>query len=92
MVSIFHLNGEKLMMTHYCFAGNQPRMHVAFKPGKIGELDFTFVDATNLYKPSDGHMRGLKFTFDDKDRLIQVWTWRENGKDLPATFSLTRMK
>jgi hypothetical protein len=26
MVSIYHLDGDKLMMTHYCSAGNQPRM------------------------------------------------------------------
>src|SRR5579872_2208685 len=26
MLTVFHFNGDRLMLTHYCEAGNQPRM------------------------------------------------------------------
>src|SRR5271169_895257 len=28
MITMYHLNGSKLMMTHYCSMGNQPRMRM----------------------------------------------------------------
>ena len=26
MVTVYHMNGDKVMLTHYCSMGNQPRM------------------------------------------------------------------
>jgi hypothetical protein len=54
MATIYHLDGDKLVMTHYCSIGNQPRMLAQVPAGEIKNLSFTFVDATNLAKPSDG--------------------------------------
>ena len=92
MVSVFHLDGDQLMMTHYCSVGNQPRMRADVPAGEIENLSFTFVDMTNLAKPSDGHMRNLTFSFQDNDHVTQVWTWRQDGKDTPSTFNLERKK
>jgi hypothetical protein len=92
MISVFHIDGDKLMMAHYCSAGNQPRMRAEAPAGEIKNLNFTFVDVTNLTKPTAGHMRQLSFTFQDNDHMIQVWTWREDGKDMPAMFELERKK
>ena len=60
MISMFHLDGDRLLMTHYCGAGNQPRMNATLSPdGK--SVIFEFVDATNLSSPEAGHMnrRGI---------------------------------
>lgn len=92
MITIYHLNGDKLMMTHYCSIGNQPRMQAEAPAGEIDKLNFAFVEATNLAKRSDGHMTNLTLIFVDKNHLKQVWTWREAGKDEAATFSFTRKK
>ena len=92
MVSVFHLDDGKLVMSHYCSAGNQPRMQADAVKGEIKGLNFTFLSITNLTKASDGHMHHLAFTFHDKNHVTQVWTWRENGKEMPATFELVRKR
>jgi hypothetical protein len=36
MISMIHLDGDRLLLTHYCPAGNQPRMKASVSPdGKI---------------------------------------------------------
>lgn len=92
MVSLYHRDGEKLMMTHYCSAGNQPRMRAEIPSNDFNKLDFVFVDATNLAQPSEGHIHGLTLTFEDADHLAQTWTWSENGKEVSDTFKLSRKK
>ena len=92
MVTLYHRDGDKLMMTHYCSGGNQPRMRAEAPAGEIKALDFVFVDATNLAKPTDGHMRKHVLSFQDKDHITSVWTWRQDGEDTPATFILARKK
>lgn len=92
MVSIFHLDGDRLVMEHYCSAGNQPRMQAEVQKGKVNALNFSFVSITNLSKPTDGHMRKLSYTFRDNDHITQVWTWREAGKDAAATFDLVKKR
>ncbi|MGD8427919.1 MAG: hypothetical protein PVH63_09815 [Balneolaceae bacterium] len=87
MVTVYHMDGNKLMMTHYCSAGNQPRM---VAKAMESEIDFRFVDATNLENKSEGHMTGLKFIFIDDNHFNQVWTWSENGKGKPGTFEFER--
>ena len=38
MLTVYHFNGDRLMPTHYCEAGNQPRMQAGpFNP-ETGEL------------------------------------------------------
>ena len=34
MISMFHVDGDRLLMTHYCSAGNQPRMKAAASPDR----------------------------------------------------------
>src|ERR1700681_1287340 len=56
MVSMISLDGaNKLLLTHYCTAGNAPRMQASVSPdGKT--ITFTYVDATNLKTADAGHM------------------------------------
>jgi hypothetical protein len=92
MVTLYHLDGDKLMVTHYCSIGNQPRMVAETPAGEIKNLNFKFFDVTNLLNPSAGHMRSLAVTFQDQDHIKQVWTWRADGKDQTTTFNLERKK
>ncbi len=89
MVTVFHLDGDALMMTHYCSAGNQPRMRATRSSDKI--IDFTMIDVTNLATPTEGHMQGLRFDFDNGTQFRQLWTWRQDGSDHPAAFKMERV-
>ena len=92
MVTVYHLNGDKLMMTHYCSINNQPRMLAAAAMGDVKKLNFTFVDGTNMAKPTDAHMHSLAFTFQDNDHITQDWSMHHEGKEMPVTFNLERKK
>ncbi|RZV34719.1 MAG: hypothetical protein EX271_13395, partial [Acidimicrobiales bacterium] len=46
-LTMFHMNGETLMATHFCPIGNQPRF-VLETQTPSGFLKFEFLDATNL--------------------------------------------
>jgi hypothetical protein len=92
MVSLYHRDGQKLMMTHYCAAGNQPRMKAGDLSADGHTLAFSYMDATNLAKPADPHMVKLVLSFPDDDHLTQEWTFRAGGKDSPTVFQLARKK
>jgi len=91
MVSVFHLDGPALMVTHYCSAGNQPRMvaRASYDPTLIS---FRFKDITNLSSPTAGHMRQVVLKVTDADHHRQEWTFRQDGKYHTAVFEFTRKK
>ena len=90
MISMFYMDGpDKLMLTHYCGAGNQPRMKASVSPdGKT--FTFDFVDATNLANLDDGHMNRVVFAVLDNDHHTEEWTFTGHGKDMKEFFDLRR--
>lgn len=91
MVSIYHMNNGKIMMTHYCAENNQPRME-ATASADPNQITFNFVDATNLSSPSAPHMHKVVITFRDKDHFSQEWSHFENGKENPMVIEYSRVK
>jgi hypothetical protein len=90
MISMFHLDGpNRLLMTHYCAAGNQPRMQASLSPdGKT--ITFKFVDATNLDSPETGHMHAMVLTLVDENHHTEEWTFLNHGKEMKEVFDLRR--
>jgi hypothetical protein len=90
MITMFHLDGpDRLLMTHYCGAGNQPRMQASVSPdGKV--ITFNFVDATNLAAPDAGHMQRMVLTLVDDNHHTEEWTFLDHGKELKEFFALRR--
>ncbi len=78
MVSMFHMDGDQLMMTHFCPSKNQPRMKATVSPDG-DTITFDFLDATNLATPETGHMHRAAYILSGKDHLAEQWTWRQNG-------------
>jgi len=91
MITMFNLDGERLLMTHYCAAGNQPRMSATASPdGKT--ITFDFLDATNLTSPEAGHMQHLVISMRDANHHIEEWNFVDHGKQMKEVFDLWRKK
>jgi hypothetical protein len=90
MVSVYHMDGKDLMMTHYCAAGNQPTLR--YKPGKESNiLFFDFVRGSNM-KPTDMHIHSAKyFIGSNANEVRSDWIGWSNGKYAATTsFELKR--
>lgn len=93
MLTVYNLDGDRLLLTHYCMAGNQPRMQARSFDAKTGELRFTFLDATNLSGKDAGHMRNVTIRFIDNDNLVTDWEFYEGGKPKNTeSFRYTRVR
>jgi hypothetical protein len=90
MVTMFHMDGpDRLLMTHYCSAGNQPRMAAtASADGKT--IAFEYQDATNLVPADAGHMQRLVITITDDGHHIEEWHFVDHGKEIVQRFDLAR--
>ena len=93
MLTVYHLDGKRLVLTHYCMAGNQPRMEArSFNPG-TGDLAFDFLDATNMASPNAGHMRSVAMKLVDDRHLAAEWKFYEDGKvKMTETTRYTRVR
>ena len=90
MITMFHLDGpDRLLMTHYCGVGNQPRMVASVSPD-AKTISFNFLDATNLATPDAGHMERLVVTVFDANHHTEEWHFADHGKDIKEVFDLRR--
>jgi len=90
MITMYHPDGSRLMMTHYCSAHNQPRMRADAAAADPKSLTFQFVDATNLSSPADGHMDRLVVSFVDADHFTEEWTFKVKDQKQVDLFSFQR--
>ena len=82
MVTVYHLDGDELVLTHYCMAGNQPTMRAtSYGGGGSESVDFELSAITNLASPDAGHMHRARFEFGGRDRFSTRWTYRKDGED-----------
>ncbi len=81
MLTIFHMDGDRLMLTHYCAAKNQPRLLATNISQDGNTIEFTFLDATNLPSRDKGHMDKAVFHFLDNNHFTSRWTWYQDGQE-----------
>jgi len=91
-ITMFHLDKDQLVLTHYCDAGNQPHMVATVSPdGKT--ITFDFVSATNLLPTQHGHMQHAVFTLIDPDHHTESWQFAmADGKTMGGVLDLHRAK
>jgi hypothetical protein len=89
-ITMMYIDGANLLLTHYCDAGNRPRMSAHISPdGK--QVDFDFLDVAGPTKY--GHMQHARFTFVDNTHHTEEWTWAlPNGKTVGAQMDLHRVE
>jgi hypothetical protein len=89
MITMIHMDGVRLLLTHYCPMGNQPRMKAsASSDGR--SVSFDFLDATNLASPEAGHMHSVTFTFVDATHHTEEWHFLDHGKERVEKFALQK--
>ena len=79
MITLYHLSGDDLVLTHYCVAGNQPLMEWRAS-ADADTIEFEHVDGVNVESESEGHMHSASFRFQSDDRFETTWKMIENGE------------
>jgi len=93
MVTMFTVDGDHLIATHYCAAGNQPQMVTPTITEALAKsLTFSLSHVTGMKTQGDWHNTGLMVTLEDTQHLTQVWTYEHNGKKGTNTFRFTRTR
>lgn len=87
-VTMFYRDEDRMVLTHYCDAGNRPRMVGKLSPdGKTLEFEFLDLAGGNQH----GHMHHAKFTFIDENHHTEDWTYMMPGdKPVRAHFEAQR--
>ncbi len=92
MVTVYHLDGGKLVLTHYCAMGNQPHMALD-KRSTAEDLVFDFAGGSNVNPRKDLHMHSARIHIESPDALMGEWTAFKDGKEAEVTrFFLARQK
>lgn len=87
-LTMLYVDGDRLLLTHYCDAGNRPRMVAkSSADGKSVEFDFLDLSGGNQY----GHMYHAVFTVIDANHHTEDWTYMMPGdKPVRAHLDLKR--
>ena len=87
-VTMLYMDGDRLLLTHYCDAGNRPHMAARrSSDGKTLEFDLLEVSGSTAY----GHMQHAVFTMIDSNHHTEDWTYMMPGdKPIRAHLDLKR--
>jgi hypothetical protein len=92
MITMFTVDGDHLIATHYCSAKNQPQMATSPITDAQKPLAFSLVRITGLKSPDDFHNTGLTVIQEDNDHLTQEWTYQFKAKSGKNLFRFTRVR
>src|SRR5436190_11438930 len=90
MITMFTVDGDHLIATHYCSAKNQPQMVTSTITDAQKPLAFSLARVTGLKSPDDWHNTGLTVIQEDNDNLTQDWTYQSKGKTGKTVFRYAR--
>jgi hypothetical protein len=91
MINMYHVDGDDLVLTHYCAEGNQPTMRLDRKNSTTDKLVFDFAGGTNLDPAVDQHIHAAEVTLLDADRIKSAWKPYAGGEQVGLmTFELAR--
>src|SRR5438046_3453940 len=92
MITMFTVDGDHLIATHYCSAKNQPQMITPAISDVQKPLAFSLARITGLKSPDDWHNTGLTVIQEDNEHLTQEWTYQSKGKSGKRIFRYTRLR
>jgi hypothetical protein len=88
-LTLYHLDGDALIATHYCPAGNQPTLRWTPTPG--AHYVFEYVSATNLAAESENHQHRFELRLLGPDSFWRSETYLENGHEDSEAVTYTRV-
>jgi hypothetical protein len=92
MITMFTVDGDHLIATHYCSAQNQPQMETPPITDVQKPLEFALVRITGLRSSDDFHNTGLTVIQEDNNHLTQEWSYQSKGKSGKNIFHFTRLR
>jgi hypothetical protein len=89
-ITMFYVEGDRLLATHYCDAGNRARFE-----GKMSSdgktIEFSFLDVAGSTR--GGYLKGMALTMIDANHHIAELTFvMPDGKAIPLRGEFTRTK
>ena len=89
-ITMFYLDADRLLATHYCDAGN--RSHMEGKLSADGKaIEFSFLDVVGPTR--GGYLKDMVITMTDADRHVIAFTFvMPDGKPIPLRGEFQRTK
>ena len=78
MTTVYHMDGNDLVLTHYCMTGNQPHMRAKATEGDT--VAFKFDGGTNIDPKKTRHMHDASFQFVSENEIRTEWSGLADGK------------
>jgi hypothetical protein len=78
MVTVYHPDGDDVVLTHYCVEGNQPRMRARNAAGP--RLRFAFDGGAGIDPARDRHMHEAVLEILGPDEIRTQWTELQGGQ------------
>jgi len=76
-ITMIYVDGDRLLLTHFCDSGNRPRMQGRLSPDG-NTVTFDFLDVSGSAEKF--LMHDVVFTMVDADHHIEAWAYSLNGK------------
>ena len=91
MINMYHLDGDDLLVTHYCAGGNQPRMRLDFAKSTADAFVFAFDGGTNLGPDTDHYIGSAAIQIIDENHVESIWHGYSGDEQVATmTFHLQR--
>ncbi len=91
MINMYHMDGDDLMVTHYCAGANQPVMRLDNAALAEGRVEFEFEGGTNLDPAVDTHIHAMSIEFHDDGTVASNWSGWSGGEPAGVMrFNLSR--
>ena len=89
-ITMFYLDGDRLLATHYCDAGNRSRWEGKMSPDEKA-IEFSFIDVTGSTR--GGYLKDMVITMTDANNHIVAFTFvMPDGKPIQLRGEFQRTK
>jgi len=89
-LSVIYRDGQSLLMTHFCNAGNAPRLRLR-DSSQPRVMEFEAFDVTNLKSADAAHVERIIYKIVDDKKMDLEIVWLEGKSEKPEKYTLTKI-